>query len=293
MMSASFPMIKALSLVLLFPLAHATAQDLANLPPETAVLIQAGRSLEPEFSADILLRLSGSRVVMDPAWKRLLVEEAFKAGGRAQVPYRKAGEGSTDTRASRAYWDNGLEALTLQARAVEAMLELDPQRARAMFEEIQTPQVPMMTCQEVGEPNLAGYYVTAGRVFERGFTPEQRGRLEHMEWNTRFLEALRMLEGWKESEEGSSDDWFAMVSEAYGELAELAPPGRQRDTAMVRYLNFMETHYASATNHNLWFTQLHNRWRAKDPWIIEQFSKSANPVISTYATVNRQVAASQ
>ena len=79
-----------------------------------------------------------------------------------------------------------------------------------------------------------------------------------------------------------------MTSEAYELLAELAPPGRQREAAMTRYLNFMETHYAAAS-HNLWFTQLKNQWRSKDSWNVEQLAKSANPVMSLYARVSQRI----
>jgi hypothetical protein len=490
-------LIKTARLLLLLSLSRAiAAQDLPQLPAETLSLLQEVRALDPEFSADNLLRLAGSRVIPDPAWKRQLIEEAFKAGGRAPLPYRRLGIGSTDARASRAYRDNGLEALTLQTRAVDAMLELDAHRARAMFEEIPSPQVPAMTCQDVGTPVLTAYYSAAARVLDRGFTPEQREKLQHMqvlkrvidlmqspahvtpavkliftanvtpdqrqelvssfagmlpringtsrvfsstmfqlvpvsaprqlppginglppmldapagqlppqvvaaaplllhalrayivryvggprcsddirggqlptavndfnylvsaldpvaatykpisqdeakpardagtyesdewwqssrskqvldalkwlnhgnrnlpgnarfftleermsqEWNTHFVDALRLLEGWKESEESSPDDWFGMVSEAYETISELAPPGRQREVVMARYLNFMETHYASVANHNLWFTQLHNQWRSKDPWMVEQLMNSGNPVISAYSKVSRRIA---
>jgi len=488
-------MIKTLGALILLLLSPAVAQELPPLPPDPMGLIQEARALAPEFSADILLRLEGSRAIADSAWKRRLIEDAFKAGGRAELPYRKAGEETTDARASRAYWDNGLEALTLQTRAVEAMLELDSQRARAMFEEISKPQVPALSCRETGAPNLSAYYQTAAKIFARAFTAEQREKIEHIqflkrligqmespahvtptvrliftaamtsderqelvsdfagmlwrisgsarifgsasfqlvpvsapprlppgvraaapmlesepgqlppqvvataptllpalrayivrhvsgprcnedirpnqlptpvsdfnylvsafdpaastykpisqdeakpannagtyerhtwwqsdrskqvldalkwlnhgnrnlpgearfftleerqteEWNSHFVDALRLVEGWKQSEESAPEDWFGMVSEAYQLLAEKAPPGRQREAAMTRYLNVMETYYAS-TSHNLWFTQLKGQWRSKDPWIVEQLSTSANPVMSVYARLNKLIA---
>jgi hypothetical protein len=489
-------MTRIVGLLMLLPLSYAAAQDLPLLPAETMELIHEARSLDPEFSADSMLRLAGSRVIVEPLWKRQLIEEAFRAGLHAQLPYRKTGEETTDARASRAYWSNGLEALTLQTRAVEAMLELDSQRARAMFDEIPTPAVPALTCQETGAPIFSGYYETAAHIVERSFTAEQRGTLQHIhflerviaemqspahvtptvklifkapvtseereelvaafasmlpringtprvfgsatfqlvpvsapvrlppgvnglpplleaapgqlppqvvatapallpalrsyivrhvsgprcsedvrarqlpsvvndfnylvsaldpgastykpisqdeakpasdagtyerhywwqsarskqvldalkwlnhgnrnlpgesrfftleertseEWNTHFVDTLRLIEGWKESEESSAEDWFGMVSEAYEMLAEKAPQGRQRDAAMARYLNFMETHYASIANHNLWFTQLKSLWRSKDSWIVEQLAGSANRVMSFYARTHQRIA---
>jgi hypothetical protein len=119
----------------------------------------------------------------------------------------------------------------------------------------------------------------------RFFTPDERTTDE---WNAHFVDALRLIEGWKEIEEGSSGDWFGMVSESYELLAEKAPDGRQRDAVMTRFLNFMETHYAS-TPHNLWFTQLKDQWRSKDAWISDQFINSSNLVMSLYARVNKRI----
>jgi hypothetical protein len=481
-----------------------SAEELPKLPPETMGLIDEARAVAPEFKADLLLRLAGSPLITEPKWKRALIEEAFLAGASAQLPYPKSGELSTDARASRAHRRNDLEGLTLQTRAVEAMLALDARRALAMFEEIRTPQVPAMTCQDVGTPDLSGYYRTAATVFARAFTAEERkstrdlqflewligmmespahltpgvrlvftvevtpgqrlelvtalagamvrikgtsrvfsaatwqlvpvsapiklpegvraappmlesapgelpaavaaaarvlipelrsyivrhvsgprcseyiepgklpsvvndfnyyvGKLDpaaaiykpisedeakpakdegtyvhhewwqssgfgraskrsvevmqalkwlnhgnrqppgggntipwtpeermSAEWNAHFLDTLKLIEGWKEDEEEASEDWFGMVSEAYEMLAEKAPPGEAREAAMVRYLSFMETHYSAVESHNLWFTQLHNLWRSREPWMQEKLTRSANPVIATYAKVNRAI----
>jgi len=119
----------------------------------------------------------------------------------------------------------------------------------------------------------------------RFFTLEERSTDE---WNAHFVDTLRLIEGWKEIEEPSSEEWFGMVSEAYELIAELAPPGRQRDAVMTRYLTFMDTHYASMPP-NLWFTQLKSQWRSKDPWVVEQFINTSNPVMSLYAKVNQRV----
>jgi hypothetical protein len=80
-----------------------------------------------------------------------------------------------------------------------------------------------------------------------------------------------------------------MVSESYELLADKAPPGRQREAVMTRFVNFMETHYGGMP-HNLWFTQLKSQWRSNDKWIVEQFANSANPVMSLYARVNKRLA---
>ncbi len=469
------------------------ADELPKLPTETMGLIDQARSLSPEFSADTLLRLATSSAIPEPRWKRQLIEEAFTSGAHAQLPYPQRGEDTADARSSRAFWKNELEALTLQTRAVQAMLALDPQRARAMFEDIPTPQVPALKCTETGAPDLSSYYQTAADVLARGFSAEQRGKLRHLQflkrliglmqspahvtpavkliftaqvtpeerqelvadfagaldvingtprvygavtwqlvpvsapvklppgvrgaspmlaspagdlpssvvaaaplllpalrsyivrhesgprctetiragtlpqavndfnhlvarldptaaayqpvserevkpakddgafephnwwqskrskqvldalkwlnhgnrdlpgdkrffmieermstdWNAHFFDTLKLIEGWNEQEEDSAEDWFGMVSESYELLAEKAPPDKRREAAMGRYVSFMETHYAAVENHNFWFTQWHNLWRSKDPWVVGQLSHSANPVIALYARINR------
>src|SRR5262245_7924477 len=73
-----------------------------------------------EFSADLLIRLARSGVVADPAWRRELLETAFRrAYGVYESHKRVAPNAPVDSRAggfSRAY-ATGLDALTLQVRA--------------------------------------------------------------------------------------------------------------------------------------------------------------------------------
>lgn len=100
-------------------------------------LLDQARSLPPEFSADTMLRLAASRFAAEPKRRRELIEEAFVAGGHAQLVYPRALDGmAADSRPSLEFHRNDLEALTLQTRAVKAMLSIDPARALAMFRDI-------------------------------------------------------------------------------------------------------------------------------------------------------------
>ena len=125
-------------------------------PLETLALVDRARALPPEFSADILLRLAGSKLIGETRWKRESIEEAFLAGAHAPLPYQQTANGlSTDSRANQAVWHNDLEALTLETRAVEAMLPIDPQRALALFQDIVAPEVPRLTCQDAATPDVS------------------------------------------------------------------------------------------------------------------------------------------
>jgi hypothetical protein len=90
-------------------------------------LVEQARTLPPEFSADTLLRLAGSQLVTDKTWQKELIDEAYWSGRRAPLPYQQWADrqDSLPTRQVRA---NRLETLTLQTRAIEAMLALDPER---------------------------------------------------------------------------------------------------------------------------------------------------------------------
>src|SRR6187397_2349058 len=82
LMTATFGL---LAMLLVLP-ERAAAQDPPPLAPQIMEVIQEARGLAPEFGADTLLRLAASRMVTDAAWKRRLVEDAFQAGARAELP---------------------------------------------------------------------------------------------------------------------------------------------------------------------------------------------------------------
>jgi hypothetical protein len=123
---------------------------------------------------------------------------------------------------------------------------------------------------------------------QRFWTLEERSTTE---WRARYSELMKLLEGWKEDEEETPEDYLFMVANTYSTLAQLVPPGPGRDNCLGIYLNFLETRYASAANRNHWFTQVRQlldrargaRDAADRKWLLDRMSRSANPVISAYA----------
>src|SRR5262249_23786837 len=134
-------------------------------PPDLLALTDQARALPPQFCADVLLRLVATGRIREQKWKRELIEEAFRSGAHAQLPYRRRGGIHTDNRQSHEAWENDLEALTLQSRAVQAMVPIDPLRARAMFDEIAFPELPNPECKQALTPELDIYYLAATNVF--------------------------------------------------------------------------------------------------------------------------------
>ncbi len=123
---------------------------------------------------------------------------------------------------------------------------------------------------------------------QRFWTLEERSTPQ---WNARYEDTMKLIAGWKESEENSPEEYFQLAASAYAQMAALVPPGPARDNAMSVFLNFLETRYSVIGSRTLWFAQvkfLLNRIRyGKDAndngWLIESLRRSANPVIAFYA----------
>ncbi|HSB76682.1 MAG TPA: hypothetical protein VLC12_13585 [Terriglobales bacterium] len=108
-----------------------------------------------------------------------MIEEAFWSGGHAWLPYLQyADERRSDSVAAEAVRANGLEALTLQSNAVQAMLPLNAARALRLFQEIEPPHLTDPGCASAFTPNLDIYFQTAALLFQRAFTAAQRGKGE-------------------------------------------------------------------------------------------------------------------
>ena len=162
-------------------LAGQQSTEAAKQPPQAVALVEQARALPPEFRADSLLRLANSSLIAGDKSKSQLIEEAFWAGEQAFLPYKQWADrmDSLPTRAVRA---NRLEALTLQTRAVQAMLPLNAQKAFQMFQQIHPPSLPELSCSDDLTPDVSDFYQAAGAVFAQAFTPRQRKAEEDMDF---------------------------------------------------------------------------------------------------------------
>ncbi len=143
-------------------------------PPEVLALIDQARTLPAEFRADILLRLAESSLVSGSRWKEELIEDAYWSGAHASLPYMQKTDGRSGSVVTNALRANRLEALTLQAKAVQAMLPLDSIKARLLFEQIAPANFPRLNCSALSTPDLVDYYQTALLVFNNSFSSRQR-----------------------------------------------------------------------------------------------------------------------
>ncbi len=158
---------------------------------ETAPLAEPYRSLvdlaqaaPPEFGADALLRIVESGKITDRDARRDLVEQAFRlaAGAKFPVRLRALSRTTSDTRTgslSQAY-ELKLDALSLESRAVEDMLKIDPARARVMFRDIPPLALAPLTCDDGLVYDVADYYRALGAVVNGSFTKIERSKEEHL-----------------------------------------------------------------------------------------------------------------
>lgn len=131
---------------------------------------------------------------------------------------------------------------------------------------------------------------------KRFWTLEERST---MEWNSHYVDMLKLIEGWKEDEESSRENFCAMKAHVYMQLAQLVPPGKARDNAMGMYRAFLEQSYFLIENHNFWFTDVdfmlstarHSKDSKDKEWMLDELSRSANPVIALYAQLEKLIPA--
>ncbi len=146
-------------------------------PLEIEALVDRARGAPAEFAADALLRIAASDKIEDRAWKRELLEEAFRRGAGAQQPLKKRAVGETPRGTPADFLNRAaaqdLDALSLQCRAVRAMLTIEAAKARQWFTEIPRPRPGRVTCEDALAYDVSIYYETLGAVVERGFTPAE------------------------------------------------------------------------------------------------------------------------
>ena len=152
----------------------------ASRPKESQSLVDRIAVAPPELGADILLRLIESKAINDHAWKIEVLDEAFQLATRAKypLPITPAVERASNTDSDIGHiWmalDQKLSGLTLQCRAVRAMLATDKKKAVDLFLGMPVPQAPGLSCKDPNGYDPTDYYVTLKEVAERGFDDRER-----------------------------------------------------------------------------------------------------------------------
>jgi hypothetical protein len=128
--------------------------------PVIQSLVDETGTVEPEFAADALIRLSASPKVT-AEWRRQLLEDAFFRAYGAREQYRRtSGQPiSPDTRqgADLLAFSSALTRVSLQVRATRLLALVDLRRAADLFEWIELDLAPGR-CEDPLVPDVEEYY---------------------------------------------------------------------------------------------------------------------------------------
>jgi hypothetical protein len=158
--------------------------------PEMLQLINIVEWAPSEFAADMLITIADSPKVAEADWKKELLQEAFRVAAKCKyrMPQKAVGPYPVDTRAGYLGLAFGLrmDTLSLQCRVIQSMLPLDKAMARQLFDEIEKPKLPVLSCGDGLVYEVSDLYRTAGRLVKTSFSLGEQRRGEHI----RFLELL-------------------------------------------------------------------------------------------------------
>lgn len=166
----------------------------APRPAGVEALVDRARAATPEFAADALIRIAGSPKTADRAWKRELLEEAFRRAAGAQQPLRKRAA-TPPSNVLAGFLDRAfsqeLDTRSLQSRAVRALLPLDPAKARELLLEMAPLNLPRLTCEDALVYDVEGFYQAVGEVAQRGFTAQELASDEPLKFLQPYLSNLQ------------------------------------------------------------------------------------------------------
>lgn len=130
-------------------------------------------SAPPEIATDLLIRTAESKLIKDKRKKLNLLEDAFVRSSDVQKKIRmKRWTGLVDTPSGylSAAYDLKLDELSLKTRVVNAMLNLDSERARTLFSQIPNLEIKPLSCSDTLTYDVSSFYETLGRVADKAFT---------------------------------------------------------------------------------------------------------------------------
>ena len=78
-------------------------------------------------------------------------------------------------------FDQRLDRLTLQSRAVREMMKLDPKKALDMFQAISFPSPHRCSCEDALVDDVSEYYETLAQIADSAFSPAERRLGSHVE----------------------------------------------------------------------------------------------------------------
>jgi hypothetical protein len=153
-----------------------------KLPPDLEPVVGLAMAAPPEFAADALLRLNSR--VPEKELRRDVIDMAFRSAAKARNPAPLAYFAGAEPDTRQSYLAQALEldldALSLESRAVEQMVPVDPARARELFGEMPRSWPALATCEDSLLPDVSAYYDAFRAVVQGGFSEKERAKSEHL-----------------------------------------------------------------------------------------------------------------
>ncbi len=150
---------------------------------EIETFITSAQSLPAEFSVDLLVQAVESGEIKDSKRKQDLLVESFYAAARAKQAVKLVAlpGSAVDSRASyRATASNaGFDALSLQCRAIKALLPLNKTMARRLFSEIKLKLDPL-NCENHFAYDVDCFFSTIQALAQTAFSTEEIRRGDHV-----------------------------------------------------------------------------------------------------------------
>jgi hypothetical protein len=181
------PRVARISSLCLFVAFASPSQTLSSTAIDSVV--DLARGAPAELASDALIRVASLDQL--PKNRRIeLLDQAFQSAAASLVPYKKR-LALTRNQGPSGFLDHAnaldLDALSLRLRAVEALLPLDPQRARARFEEIPPLDLPDLTCDDFMAYDLSRYYRVLAAVAAQTFKLKEVREEEQLKFLARHL----------------------------------------------------------------------------------------------------------
>jgi len=161
---------------------------------ELEAIVAALPGMSPEFGADVAIRVAESNGILDRGMKIDLLTRAFHLAESAQEPVsRVAMAGTVDSRSGyRAMaFRLRLDKISLQSRAVNALLSVDAKRGRDLFEQMTAPALSPLACEEPLAYDVSLPYEVLGRLVAQGFTAKERAEGRHLALLRTYVGELR------------------------------------------------------------------------------------------------------
>ncbi len=168
-----------------------------TLDPQVQAIVGLATSAPAEFTADALLRIVDSGRVPERELKIELIEQAFKAASSAQQPVRRVAVPAVGPDTAPRYLSSALQlkldALSLQSRAVKAMLDVDATKGRELFQRISRPNLSARKCEDALVYDVSAYYDAVGYVIRSAFSSAEKKKDQHIAFLVAQLSGINSI----------------------------------------------------------------------------------------------------